>query len=140
MTSSKIFSPAETAYLLSQRLGRLATVAADGTLQNNPVAFKVNDILGTIDIRGYHLGATRKFRNVEVNPEVAFVVDDIALYDPWTVRGIEIRGTAEALRGVDSTDKWTSPEVLRIHPRRIIVWGLDPDTPGMHSRNAPASA
>ena len=36
------FTSAELAYLRSQRLGRLATAAPDGALQNNPVGFTVN--------------------------------------------------------------------------------------------------
>lgn len=139
MTSSTPFTDAETAYLLSQRLGRLATVAPDGAPQNNPVAFKVNQIQGTVDIAGYNMGASRKFRNVEGNPEVALVVDDIASYDPWTVRGIEIRGTAEALRGVEHTGHGTSPELIRIHPRRIITWGVTPDGTGMQGRSVGAA-
>ncbi|NUU22139.1 MAG: PPOX class F420-dependent oxidoreductase [Streptomycetaceae bacterium] len=124
MDSSTTLTDAHIAYLLTQRLGRLATIAADGTPQNNPVGFKINKILGTLDIRGYNLGASRKFRNVEKNPEVAFVVDDIASLDPWQVRGVEIRGTAEAVRDVD-TGPGTSRELIRIHPRRVFAWGLD---------------
>jgi pyridoxamine 5'-phosphate oxidase family protein len=30
--------------------------------------------------------------------QVAFVVDDLVSRDPWTVRGLEIRGTAVALK------------------------------------------
>ncbi|WP_436772574.1 PPOX class F420-dependent oxidoreductase [Yinghuangia sp. YIM S09857] len=140
MTSSTPFTDAEIAYLLSQRLGRLATVDADGFPQNNPVAYKVDNIRGTIDIAGYNMGASRKFRNVEGNPGVALVVDDIASLDPWTVRGIEIRGTAEALRGVASRLPGTSPEVIRIHPRRIIAWGIVPgDGSGMRGRDVGAA-
>jgi hypothetical protein len=34
-----IFTEREIAYLRQQRLGRLATVAKDGTVQNNPAGF-----------------------------------------------------------------------------------------------------
>lgn len=135
MTSTPAFTPTEIAYLLSQRLGRLATIAPDGTLQNNPVGYKVDNVRGTIDIRGYTMGASRKFRNVAKNPEIAFVVDDIASYDPWTVRGIEIRGTAEAVRGDAPAGEGLSSDIIRIHPRRVITWGLDPETPGMTGRD-----
>jgi pyridoxamine 5'-phosphate oxidase family protein len=47
-------------------------------------------------IGGAHdLGATKKFRDARRHPEVALVVDDLAAVDPWTPRGIEIRGRAE---------------------------------------------
>jgi len=46
-----------------------------------------------------HLRATKKFKAVRQNGgAVAFVVDDIASVDPWVVRGVEIRGTAEPTR------------------------------------------
>ncbi|UGQ13102.1 PPOX class F420-dependent oxidoreductase [Yinghuangia sp. ASG 101] len=134
MTSTTAFSPAELAYLLDQRLGRLATVAPDGTLQNNPVGYTVDNVRGTIEIRGYTMGASRKFRNVAENPEIAFVVDDIASLDPWTVRGIEIRGTAEAVRGEKPAGEGLSPDIIRIHPRRVVAWGIDPESPGMAGR------
>lgn len=129
MTSTTPFTPAEIAYLLSQRLGRLATVAPDGTLQNNPVGYKVDNVHGTIDIRGYNMGASRKFRNVAENPEIAFVVDDITSLDPWAVRGVEIRGTAEAVRGDAPAGAGMSPDIIRIHPRRVLTWGLDEAAP-----------
>lgn len=135
MTSTTAFTPAEIAYLTSQRLGRLATIAADGTLQNNPVGYKVDNVHGTIEIRGYTMGASRKFRNVAKNPEIAFVVDDIASLDPWTVRGIEIRGTAEAVRGEAPAGEGLSPDIIRIHPRRVVAWGIDPESPGMAGRD-----
>lgn len=105
---------AELTYLETQRLGRLATIAPDGYPQNNPVGFRYNAELGTIDVGGHQLSATRKFRNIQANPKVSFVVDDIASVQPWRVRGVEIRGDAEALEGV-----------IRIRPRRVRSWGLE---------------
>lgn len=122
-----VFTDGELTYLRSQRLGRLATLAPDGTLQNNPVGFSVDAEAGVINIGGRNLGATRKFRNVAANGEVAFVVDDIASVDPWVVRCIEVRGTAEALTGQIPASPYLSPEVIKIHPRRIISWGLGQD-------------
>jgi pyridoxamine 5'-phosphate oxidase family protein len=117
-----VFTRAELDYLASQRLGRLATVASDGTLQNSPVGFRVDADAGVIRIHGRALGATRKFRNIVTNANVAFVVDDIASFDPWTVRCLEIRGVAEALTDVEPP--WE--EEIRVHPRRVISWGLGP--------------
>ena len=37
------FSASELAYLATQRLGRLATAKADGTLQNSPVGFRYDE-------------------------------------------------------------------------------------------------
>jgi pyridoxamine 5'-phosphate oxidase family protein len=114
------------AYLQSQRLGRLATVDGDGAPQNNPVGFRYNHELGTIDIGGRNMGATRKFRNVAGNPRVAFVVDDLASVQPWRPRCVEIRGRAEALRDSAGQPSGLSAEIIRIYPERVISFGLDP--------------
>ena len=114
------------AYLHSQRLGRLATVDADGAPQNNPVGFRYNAELGTIDIGGRNMGASRKFRNLARNPKVAFVVDDIASVQPWRVRCVEIRGRADALRDQAGQPPGFSAEIIRVYPERVISFGLDP--------------
>lgn len=129
------FTDAELAYLSSQRLGRLATVAADGAPQNNPVGLHYNEQLETIDIYGLNLGATRKYRNVRTHAAVALVVDDLVSVDPWRVRGVEVRGQAEALEEGAPAMAGMSREVIRIHPQRIISWGIDPDDPGAHARD-----
>jgi pyridoxamine 5'-phosphate oxidase family protein len=122
-----MFTDAELEYLRNQRLGRLATLAPDGTLQNSPVGFDVDAEAGVINIRGRDLGNTKKFHNVAANGQVAFVVDDIASVTPWVVRCFEVRGTAEALTGQQPPNSYLSPEVIRIHPRRVISWGLGAD-------------
>ncbi|MBW8481051.1 PPOX class F420-dependent oxidoreductase [Actinomadura parmotrematis] len=124
----------ELAYLRTQRLGRLATVAAGGDPQNNPVGFRYDAAHGTIDIYGWNMAASRKFRNVQGNPRVAFVVDDIASVDPWTVRGVEIRGRAEAVAGHAPSDGHLSGDVIRVHPETVFSWGIDPDAKGMTRR------
>jgi pyridoxamine 5'-phosphate oxidase family protein len=125
----------ERAYLAGQHLGRLATVASDGEPQNNPVAFRWNAESATIDIGGYRMGATRKFRNVAANGRVAFVVDDIASVQPWKVRGVEIRGWAQALVDVDPPMPNFSREIIRITPRRVLSWGLEEGDIRMNARN-----
>ncbi len=55
---------------------------------------------------------------------MALVVDDLASIDPWHVRGIEIRGHAEAWRDVDPPRPGMSRELILIHPERIRSWGL----------------
>ena len=86
-----IFTDDELAYLATQTLGRLATVQPDGTLQVSPVGFHYNPDTESIDIRGFRMSASRKFRNVADNGRVAFVIDDIASVQPWRVRCLEIR-------------------------------------------------
>lgn len=118
------FTEAELAYLLSQPLARLATVAPDGSPQNNPVSFRYNGELDTIDIGGRAMGASRKFRNLRTNDRVALVIDDIASVDPWRVRCLEIRGTAAALTDQPPFRPGLSRELIRVTPIRILSFGL----------------
>ncbi|HWG63559.1 MAG TPA: PPOX class F420-dependent oxidoreductase [Streptosporangiaceae bacterium] len=127
-------SPAELAYLRTQPLGRLATIDRAGNLQNNPVGFTVDEQTGQIIIGGRAMAASRKFRNVRRNPNVAFVVDDLASTNPWTARGVEFRGVAEALEDIDPPMPGMSREVIRITPSWIGSWGVEPGTTGMSSR------
>lgn len=114
------FHDVEIAYLHAQRLGRLATAAPDGTLQVSPVGFAYNADLGTIDIGGFRNERSRKYRNVAENGRAAFVVDDLHSVDPWRVRCLEVRGWAEVV---------PDRALIRMHPRRIISFGIDtPDT------------
>jgi len=127
-SASNSLTSTVVAYLATQRLGRLATVDADGAPQNNPVGFRFNAELGTIDIFGRNMGRSRKFRNVTGNPRVAFVVDDLASIQPWRPRCVEIRGRAEALRDQHAPTSGMSGEVIRIYPERVISFGLDEQT------------
>ena len=113
-------------YLRTQYLGRLATVRPDGTPQNSPVGFRIDDE-GRILIGGARMGRSRKFQNVKTNPAVAFVVDDLASTNPWRPRMVEIRGTAEALEDVEPFGPGYSREQLRITPEKIIAMGLAPE-------------
>lgn len=123
-TVATSFTDAVLAYLSGQPLGRLATVDPRGAPQNNPVTFGYNAALGTIDIGGRNMGASRKFRNIATNNRVAFVVDDIASFRPWRVRCVEIRGHAEALRDQPPPRPGFSTEIIRIRPDRIISFGI----------------
>ncbi|MCK2220488.1 PPOX class F420-dependent oxidoreductase [Actinomadura sp. ATCC 31491] len=118
------FTQAELDYLATQPLGRLATVSPEGQVQNSPTGFFLDAAGGTVTIGGHGMGASKKFRNVVAGSTVAFVVDDLASVSPWTVRGVEIRGTAEALTGQEPPMPGFSGELIRITPRKIISWGL----------------
>lgn len=134
------FSDAEIAYLTSQNIGRLATVAPDGTVQNSPVMFTYNGELGTVDIGGHGMGASRKFRNIEGGGvQVAFVIDEIG-FQPFWVKGIEIRGRAEALRDQPPPAEGFSPELIRIHPQTTFSWQVEPDTEGHQKKVWTATA
>jgi pyridoxamine 5'-phosphate oxidase family protein len=120
-----IFTELEIEYLGGQPLGRLATVQPDGTVQNSPVSYRYNPELDTIDIGGYRMSASQKFRNLATNNRVALVVDDVLSQQPWRVRCLEIRGTAEQVRS--EREPWPGGDAafIRLHPKRIISFGLD---------------
>jgi pyridoxamine 5'-phosphate oxidase family protein len=121
-----IFTPAEVAYLQSQRLGRLATVGPNGQPHVVPVGFRYNPDEDTIDTGGHSVASTKKYRDALRSPRVAFVVDDLASVDPWRVRGIEVRGDAEVLdNGGQQIGPGFAAEMIRIRPRRIVSWGID---------------
>ena len=126
------FTQAEITYLTSQRLGRLATAQPDGTLQVSPVAFRYNADLATIDISGYHMAASRKYRNVVGGAPVAFVVDDVPSTDPWRVRCLEIRGLGEAIEFPAESATGSPRAIIRVHPRRIISFGLEEEDVDPH--------
>jgi len=113
-----VFTDAELGYLRSERrLARIATVGADQTPHVTPVGWHLADDATVIEVSGNQLADTKKFRDVTRTPRAAIVIDDLASIDPWRVRGVEVRGRAEAIQ---------SPEpLIRIHPERIISWGLD---------------
>jgi pyridoxamine 5'-phosphate oxidase family protein len=125
MLTGMPFTQAELDYLAGQRLGRLATVQPNGTLQNNPVGFRYNAETGTIDVRGFGMSRSRKYRNVADNGRVAFVVDDIYSVDPWRVRCLEVRGRAEALPDAATPEGGMDGAVIRIHPERVLSFGVE---------------
>lgn len=112
-----IFTGEELEYMVGGRqLGRLATVGADGTPHVVPVGWIYNAARETIDVGGHELERTKKFRDVAATGRAAIVIDDLAPGEEWHARGIEIRGRAEAI-------KLPTP-LIRIHPERIVTWGL----------------
>jgi pyridoxamine 5'-phosphate oxidase family protein len=124
MQTQQQLTDEQIAYLRTQPLGRLATVRPDGSPQNNPVGFVYNADLGTIDVGGLRMGETKKFRNIETEPRVAFVVDDVVATEQWQARFVEIRGVAEALRNQAPLRPGFSAELIRIKPERVLTYGI----------------
>ena len=125
------FSETELEYLSERqpsRLGRIATVGKDGTPHVVPVGWRFNAERDSIDVTGRDFDRTKKFRDARRNGRAAIVIDDLASTDPWRPRGIEVRGRAEILSGDRPT--------IRIHPERIVSWGLESENLGeRHSRS-----
>jgi pyridoxamine 5'-phosphate oxidase family protein len=120
-----VFTDAEREYLGSARLGRLATVGADGMPHVVPTSFRYHPAHDSIDVGGHDFGTRKKYRDALRHPKVAFVVDDIASVNPWRVRGIEVRGDVQVLEtGGTELGPGFAPEMFRITARRIVSWGL----------------
>ena len=125
------FTDLEREYLADgMKLARIATVGEDGTPHVVPVGWWVDPLLGVIEVRGRDLTATKKFRDVAARGRAAIVIDDLASTDPWRPRGIEVRGRAQALE--------EDRPVIRIHPERIVSWGIEPG--GNYARSVKAAA
>jgi len=129
------FTRSEIEYLRGQRLGRLATVGADGQPHVIPVTYVYNDDEDTIDIGGIAFGSGKKWRDVQANPRVAFLVDEST---GTSARAVEIRGTAEAHEtgGEEINPRFPNfaPEFIRIRPTRIVSWGVDEEETGRDLR------
>lgn len=127
------FTDAEIEYLNSQFLGRLATVGAEGRPHVMPVGVFYEPDSESIVIGGAgNMVDSKKFRDARRRPDVAVVVDDLAAIDPWTPRGIEIRGRAEThTDGGEEVGERVGASFpfesafIRIRPRRILSWGID---------------
>ena len=114
------FTDSELDYLTRERrLGRLATVGPDGMPHVVPSGFTLNADRDTIDVGGIELERTKKYHDIRRTGRAAIVIDDVL--PPWQPRGIEIRARAETLDGL-----------LRLHPVRIISWGLEGHAVGDH--------
>ena len=119
MTDQTALSDTELRFLTAptRQLGRVATVGRDGTPHVVPSGWTFNTELGTLDVTGREVHATKKFRDVHRTGKAAIVIDGIAPgagFNPWA---IEIAGRAEAITG--------PPALIRIHPDRVRSWGLD---------------
>jgi pyridoxamine 5'-phosphate oxidase family protein len=133
------FTEKEIEYLRGQRLGRVATAGTGGAPHVAPVGFRLNAEEGTIEIGGHGLSRSKKWRDVQANPQVAFVVDDLESVNPWTPRGIEIRGRAE-IHDQGGEERfggggWDAAW-FAVVPQRIISWGIEAPAFSPDGRNA----
>jgi pyridoxamine 5'-phosphate oxidase family protein len=120
-----IFSEAEIEYLASQRLGRIATVGADGQPHVVPTSFRYDPDHDAIDVGGMRMSQTKKLRDVQRTGRASIVVDDVL--PPWQPRMIEIRGAAEVSpQGGKAFGDGFEDTIVRIRPARIISYGINP--------------
>ena len=132
---SMTFTSAEVRFLARQTRCHLATLGPKGTPQVKPLGFTYNPTLGTIDMTGFNMSQSAKYRNVQINPNVAFVVDEVTANTMEGAHFLEIRGVAETTTGTHDLEGHLAPEIIRIHPRRILSFNVDPDNPGFQTRD-----
>jgi PPOX class F420-dependent enzyme/OxyR family protein len=127
-------------YLNGHSRGRLATVGTDGSPQNKPVGYRYNADLGAIDIAGFEMERSAKYRNIGVNPRVALVVDDQFGEGAAGTRYLEVRGYADQIRAAGPVEPGMSPHLIRIRPRRLVAWNIDLAHPGLHTTDLTADS
>ena len=119
------FTDLEIEYMAGQRLGRIATVGADGQPHVVPTSFRYNAEQDAIDVGGLRMSQTKKTRDVQRTGRASIVIDDVL--PPWQPRMIEIRGTAEVIpAGGKAFGDNFEDTIVRIRPARIIAFGIDP--------------
>ena len=110
----------ELDYLSTKRMGRLATVNKSGMPHVVPVLFSVGNH-DRLLISGSDFEKSYKFKNVQENSNVAFVIDSVKL-TPWTPMGIELRGRARV------TVMGDGQKAIEIIPTKKVSWGLSEET------------
>jgi len=117
-----IFTNAEIEYLKSQPLMRFATSSASGRPDIAPVVFEVEG--DDIVTAGFDITHTVRYRNLQTNPQVSVVIDDLASTNPWSPRGIKIIGSA-VIELKDDAPRF------RITADVIISWAINDMSPGI---------
>ena len=129
-----VLTDSELEYLASQRLGRIATVGADGQPHVVPTSFRYDPDHDAIDVGGMRMSQTKKLRDVQRTGRASIVVDDVQ--PPWQPRMIEIRGTAEVSpQGGKAFGDAFEDTIVRIRPTRIISFGINPGEQSMTARS-----
>jgi pyridoxamine 5'-phosphate oxidase family protein len=120
-----VFTDSELEYLAGQRLGRIATVGPDGQPHVVPTSFSYNAEHDAIDVGGLRMGQTKKVRDIQLTGRASIVIDDVL--PEWQPRMMEIRGTAEVFSsGGKALGERMDDTFVRIHPTRIISFGVEP--------------
>jgi len=125
-----MFSQKETEYLRSQRLARIGTASSTtgGSIQPDvvPVGFDFDGQY--FYVSGMNLIKSTKYKNVQKNPKVALVIDDLNSVNPWEPRGIRVYGTADIVTrqgGYMQQTDHPSAMYIRIKPLKKWSWGIE---------------
>jgi pyridoxamine 5'-phosphate oxidase family protein len=66
---------------------------------------------------------------------VAFVVDEVTAPTMEGAHFLEVRGDAETTAGTHDLAGHLAPEIIRIRPRRVVSFNVDPDHHGLQARD-----
>ena len=117
-----VFTERELAYLNSQPLMRFASASSTGRPDVATVSFSVDG--DDIVTAGFDITKTVRYRNIAGNPTAAVVIDDLASTDPWSPRGIKVRGPARI-------EDDGAGQRFRITPEVIWSWGVNDPKDGI---------
>ena len=124
-----VFTDGEREYLQRTTMGRLATVGRDGRPHVVPLTYHYNAEEDAIDIGGIDFARTKKWRDVQHNQRVTFLVDDAS---PQGAHAVEIRGEAELHEtggeAINPRFPQFKPQFIRLRPRYVVSWGVDGPT------------
>jgi len=124
-----MFSKAESDYLKTQRLARIATASLKGVPEVSPVAFEFDGEyfwVGSHSQDIFH--KTRRYFNItKGNRRVSIVVDDLASVEPWRPRAIKVSGTAKVM---EHDGMFGKGDYFRITPKVSVSWGIEPPKKG----------
>ena len=136
------FTDAEIEFVNSQRLGRLATVGADGMPHVMPVAVFYDPDAGALVIGANAefgeavMSSSKKFRDAQRRPKVAVVIDAPG------PRILEVRGQAETrLDGGEEAGRRLGAPFrfaaawIRVLPHRIVAVGINGGQSWSSARN-----
>lgn len=110
------FTEPEIAFLTAQPLMRFASASPGGRPDVATVGFTMDadDIL----TGGIAITTTIRYRNIGRNPRATVVIDDLVSVDPWTPRGVKVRGSA-------MVEDSAAGQRFRITPEVIWSWGIN---------------
>jgi pyridoxamine 5'-phosphate oxidase family protein len=119
-----MFSEQEEAYLRTQPLLRLATVAANGQPDADAVGFEFDG--AQFFIGGHALERSRKYKNIVGGQQlVSLIIDDLETIKPWRPRGIKIHGRADI---VQRQGQFGAGTYLAVTPLVSWSWGIEGDS------------
>jgi pyridoxamine 5'-phosphate oxidase family protein len=117
-----MFSERERAFLQTQPLARLATVAVNSQPDVDAVGFEFDGV--RFYIGGHFLESSRKYKNIAAGQsKVSLIIDDLKSLQPYEPRGIKIHGEASI---VTREQGHLGPGTyFAITPKVSWSWGID---------------